>query len=121
MEWKWSIGEHYEKSGRKSKPYQKIDDTVTVGEIKPNSAQNQSLLSENDVWSLETPMPNFMKANKREETYNKMSEREMMCQVGQNPFMANHNYLEDITAHEQFMKPKNTFVEKEQSSSLSMN
>jgi hypothetical protein len=115
MEWKWTYGPPYEKSGRKSgKPYQKIGDP-DFGKPLALSAQNQSLLSENDIWRLDVPVTDFLKTNKREETYNKMSERELVCQTGQNPFMSNNNYLEDILSHEQFMKPTSTTLEKEKS------
>jgi len=99
VEWKWSLGEKYEKSERRTNLHAK-NDTIS-----------QSLLSEKDPWGLDTS--EFFKANKREETYNKMSEREMICQVNQNPFLSNSNYLEDIITHEQFMKPVSTSIEKE--------
>lgn len=112
MEWKWSIGDKYEKSMRYQHTNQHTTQQPTKKEVD-SSAQHQSLLSENDIWSLEEPQIDFMKANKREETYNKMSEREMMCQVGQNPFMKQNNYVNDITTHEQFLKPISTTIERE--------
>jgi hypothetical protein len=46
----------------------------------------------------------FQKSNKREDTYNKMSEREMIGQVGYNPFNPNNNYFENLLEHEKFLK-----------------
>lgn len=116
MEWKWSHGPPYKKSGRRAgKPYEKIEnpnDPNNDDKGKPIalSAQNQSLLSENDIWRLDVPVTDFLRTNKREDTYNKMSERELVCQTGQNPFLPNNNYVDDILSHEQFMKPANTYI-----------
>ena len=35
----------------------------------------------------------FQKTNKREESYNKLSEREMIGQIGYNPFNPKNNYF----------------------------
>jgi len=112
MEWKWSYGPPYEKSGRRIGPPRDTNDNNNNNNDKPIalSAQNQSLLSENDIWRLDVPVTDFLRTNKREETYNKMSERELVCQTGQNPFLTNNNYVEDILSHEQFMKPANTYT-----------
>lgn len=124
MEWKWSTGEKYERSLRP--PTRLERERARTGEkggheenqqFIENKAQQQSLLSENDVWGLEDTIGEFISVNKREETYNKMSEREMVCQVGQNPFMPNSNYLDDVIAHEQFLKPINSSMEREKHSS----
>ena len=115
MEWKWSYGPPYEKSGRRiNKPHNNDnnnnDTNTDNNKTIALSAQNQSLLSENDIWRLDVPVTDFIRTNKREETYNKMSERELVCQTGQNPFLTNNNYVEDILSHEQFMKPANTYT-----------
>ena len=41
-----------------------------------------------------------------------MAEREMVGQIGMNPFM-NRNYLEDVMVQENFLKPVSTSLEKE--------
>jgi len=112
MEWKWSYGPPYEKSGRRIGPPRDTNDNNNNNNDKPIalSAQNQSLLSENDIWRLDVPVTDFLRTNKREETYNKMSERELVCQTGQNPFLTNNNYVEDILSHKQFMKTANTYT-----------
>ena len=80
-------------------------------------AQQQSLLSENDVWSLDEPMSSMEMAldkplNKREDTYNKMSEREMIGQIGMSPF-SNSNYINDVMVQENFLKPVSTSAGRE--------
>jgi hypothetical protein len=46
--------------------------------------------------------------NKRELSNDKLSERMMFSQINQNPFLANHNYIEDINVQETFLRPKNS-------------
>ena len=111
-EWKWSIGDRYKKSPRtkKEKENKKEDENSRYIENIAITAQQQSLLSENDSWAI---LEETMSVNKREDTYNKMSEREMMCQVSRNPFMTQNSYLDDVMIQEKFLKPISTFVERE--------
>lgn len=46
----------------------------------------------------------FQRTNKREESYTKMSEREMIGQIGYNPFNPKNNYFENLIEHEKFIK-----------------
>ena len=123
MEWKWSYGGHYEKSYRLQKQQQQQQqqpnqNSDSVQHNIAQMAQHQSLLSENDIWSLDDPM-NIMgdkPLNKREDTYNKMSEREMIGQIGMNPF-SNSNYINDVMVQENFLKPVSTSSGRENQSS----
>ena len=103
-EWKWSIGDIYEKSPRNKKDESRYVENTAI------TAQQQSLLSENDSWAI---LEEHMSTNKREDTYNKMSEREMVCQVSRNPFMMQNSYLDDVMVQEKFLKPISTFIERE--------
>jgi hypothetical protein len=49
--------------------------------------------------------------NKREELDTKLSNRELVFQRGQNPFLAN-NYIDDVINRDLFLKPVNTNQEK---------
>lgn len=120
IEWKWTQGEPYQKSARRN-------NATTISQFESqinyddnpqqnaNVALQQALLSENDVWSLEEQQV-FVNPdkpmNKRENTYNKMAEREMVGQIGMNPFMQ-RNYLEDVMVQENFLKPISTSLERE--------
>ena len=113
MEWKWSTGEKYERSLRPPTRLEREREKARSNQgheenqqFIENKAQQQSLLSENDVWGLEDTIGEFISVNKREETYNKMSEREMVCQVGQNPFMPNSNFATDIEVQMNFLTPQ---------------
>jgi hypothetical protein len=83
----WSKGEKPERSPRF---LPKKEETINRCLL-----QNDEMLSSSFV---------FQKSNKREDTYNKMSEREMIGQVGYNPFNPNNNYFENLLEHEKFLK-----------------
>jgi hypothetical protein len=121
IEWKWTNGEKYEKSPRQPRRVQQSQSQTQINydDEDPSKmsklAFQQALLSENDVWSLEEQQV-FVNAekpmNKREDTYNRMAEREMMGQIGMNPFMQ-RNYLEDVAVQDNFLKPISTSLERE--------
>jgi len=94
MEWKWTMGEPCERTPRK-----KTEPTV----VKSNhhDAFEQSFLQS-------MPTECAAELNKREDFYNKMSEREMICQVSLNPFRTQSTYVEDMMLQDQFLKPINT-------------
>ena len=110
MEWKWSNGDNYERSARKPP----VIKTLAI----EKTAIQQSLLSEDDQWVMNEVGELFIldnnekSLNKREDTYNRMAEREMIGQIGMNPFSDN-NYINDVIAQDNFLKPVSTSMEKE--------
>ena len=96
----WSNGSLVERSPRriknevnnekneKNNPDQNIDD----------QAQHNSMLEYD--WTMQETMmqqkPLETYSNKREDTYNKMAEREPICQIGQNPFMPNSSFADVV-------------------------
>lgn len=119
IEWKWTNGEKCEKSPRQPRRGQQSQSQINYDDEDPSKmstlAFQQALLSENDVWSLEEQQV-FVNPdkpmNKREDTYNRMAEREMVGQIGMNPFMQ-RNYLEDVAVQDNFLKPISTSLERE--------
>lgn len=103
-EWKWSTGEAYMKSARKSQ----IKDTHYDSRI---NAINLSLEDEL-VTDLRNQTSNHEPLSKREAIDNKMSDREMLSQRGVNPFMQT-SYVNDVVARDMFLKPINTNFDKE--------
>lgn len=55
----------------------------------------------------------FKTTNKRDITNDRINERIMISQIGQNPFLMNNNYLEDLKIQETFLKPKNSSFQKD--------
>lgn len=128
IEWKWSNGEKMEKSPRIIKQNVSQSSSSTPSQ-QPNEyiencsedlAYQQSLLSENDIWSLDGPqfITDMKPLNKREDNYNKMSEREMFGQINQNPFLVRNNYIDDLMVQEKFLKPISTSMEKENNENI---
>lgn len=117
MEWKWSKGEKYEKSlRRKQEPKNINNNLIAQNDIKMQScAISNSLNYDEGTWELMNQFPKFVSrdelngsTNKREELDAKVSNREMLQQCGNNPFMQNGNYITDIETSDQFLKPINT-------------
>jgi hypothetical protein len=108
IEWKWTYGPNYKKSARPSKERKEVTEDLDT----PNIAIQQSLLSENDIWSLEEQQVFVKPLNKREDTYNRMATREMVSQIGMNPYTQN-NYLSDVMTQDDYLKPVSTSIERE--------
>lgn len=119
IEWKWSNGEIMEKSPRVMKQYVSQPQNQPPSQYIENNSEDlayqQSLLSENDTWSLDGHqfINDIKPINKREDNYNRMSEREMFGQINQNPFLVRNNYIDDLMVQDKFLKPICTTMEKE--------
>lgn len=120
MEWKWTYGGKYEKSLRVIK--KEIHRENFASKETEKNAMSQCLLSEEESFELEKHLQLkqgiMRESNRREDTYSRMSEREMMGQIGMNPFHTNNNYMEDVMVHENFLKPVSTSMEREKEKSF---
>ena len=126
IEWKWTCGEKMEKTPRSSQKIMKKSEYYEEESYEQQPSTNhdrtayeQSLLSENDIWSIDGSVFIDKPLNKREDNYNKMSEREMFGQINQNPFLVQNNYLDDLMNQEKFLKPVSTSSEKEKNNANS--
>jgi hypothetical protein len=81
-----------------------------------NLAYNHSLnTSENNGWESDTFLEtqfNINTSNKREDAYNKIAEREMVGQIGHNPFLDRNDYVKNIVAQDLFLKPVDTNADR---------
>jgi len=129
IEWKWSNGEKPDKSPRPLKE-ERIQPEV-YNELKKQMHENQVVSqclypAEEMLGMRETLdqgqqqlMTEFQRQpNKREDTYNRMAEREMMGQIGMNPFLSyadgnNSGYINDLMNQENFLKPISTSIQRE--------
>jgi hypothetical protein len=107
IEWKWSKGLNYDRSKRIIK--ESMDDNFN--KIVEETAYTSSLNHDENTWEI---MNNnlfdkgFVQNSKREDTDKKLSERQMMCQVNMNPYLTNNTYVQDLSVHDQYMKPVST-------------
>ena len=104
MKWSWSNGTTCERSPRKNmiNTNDNIQYTQEVPkEIVENTAYLQSLNCGDNL-------EGFHESNKREDSYNRMAEREMITQIGQNPFNTTSDYVNNVSIQDKFLKPINT-------------
>lgn len=87
----WTYGEKPEKSYKKPAPEKTAPEKtapVTMTDLDINIGELR------------------MSSNKREEANNKLNDRELVGQVGQNPFHTSNNYLNDLEVQRNFLTPK---------------
>ncbi len=137
MEWKWNDGTRIEKSprivsrregtgrgmGMGIEPSININEsTMSATEMNEiaaavyqnpdiSSVPKESVLNENQAYlqSLEMEQGFRGASTKREESWEKMASRDMVGQMGQNPFFyqegKTNSYANDLSALNQFMQP----------------
>lgn len=106
---KWTDGLPYERS-RKMKDLIAIENAEFSKNME-TSAYSSSLHHDENTWDiLNQSLSNagFKVSNKREELGNKLANREMVQQIGYNPFLGQTNYVDDISIRDNFLKPVNT-------------
>ena len=110
MEWKWTKGEPYERSKRIFKEPEQIDNEKLNKEIE-KSAYSTSLNHDEYTWDIlnqNSSGNGFKVSNKREELDFKIADRDLVQQRGNNPFLSDTNYVNDVSVRDQFLKPINT-------------
>ena len=109
MEWKWTKGEPYERN-RRLKHTQELENKQFSKDME-SSAYTSSLNHDENTWDILNQGLSgngFKVSNKREELDTKISGRDMVQQIGFNPFLGQTNYAEDISIRDQYLKPVNT-------------
>ena len=109
MEWKWTKGEPYERSKRQ-KQTGEIENSEFSNTMN-DTAYSSSLNHDENTWDLlnqSSTDAEFKMDNKREDMDTKMSNRDQIQQIGNNPFLGQNNYVEDISISDKFLKPINT-------------
>jgi hypothetical protein len=116
MEWKWTPTnkEPYEKTARYVKREESPEQLIKPPNFE-NLAHSYSLnCNESSGWESESFLENQFKIdNKRENVYNKMAEREMIGQIGMNPFLDKDDYVKNVVDRDMFLKPVNTNADRE--------
>lgn len=113
MEWKWTKGEPYERS-RRLKHVQELENKQFSKDME-SSAYSSSLHHDENTWDiLNQSIANngFKMSSKREDLDLKIADRDLVQQIGFNPFLNETNYVEDISIRDQFLKPVNTTFDR---------
>jgi GTPase Era involved in 16S rRNA processing len=100
-EFVWSTGEKYEQSSKKDNPNLQVKRENTHTNINVNDTINDM---NNNSMNSEI----FRINNKREDANHKLSERYLVGQLNQNPFMINNDYIKDLDVQQSFLMPKNS-------------
>lgn len=106
---KWTDGKPYERS-RRMKHQIEIENQQFSKNIE-TTAYTSSLNHDENTWEILNQSlsgTGFKVSNKREELGDKLANRDMVQQIGFNPFLGQTNYVEDISIRDQFLKPLNT-------------
>lgn len=107
---KWTDGKPYERTKR-MKEQIKLENEEYSKNIE-NKAYTSSLHHDENTWEILnqsiTGGQEFKLSNKREELGDKLANREMIQQIGYNPFLTQTSYVDDISISNQFLKPLNT-------------
>ena len=104
LEWKWTNGDTHERSSRLIRP---PINPIIPKEIINNNAFIQALTCDEIHFA-----PLIREESKREGIHNRMAEREMVAQVGRNPFIVEDNYVNDVISQNEFLKPISTNMDK---------
>jgi len=105
----WTDGKPYERS-RRMKEIIKIENEEYKQYMNEN-AYSSSLHHDENTWEILNKSiinDGFKVSNKRQELGDKLSSRDMVQQIGFNPFMPNNNYVNDISIRDKYLKPINT-------------
>jgi hypothetical protein len=89
----WTYGEKPEKSYKKPAPEKLAPEkpaSITMTDLDINIGELR------------------MSSNKRDQANNKLNDRELVGQVGQNPFHTSNNYLNDLEVQRNFLTPKSS-------------
>ena len=113
-EWKWSNGIPYQRSSRSTannnfSNNHNIKEETDL-ELREYVNPVARALNDNETWSVDgdgtfyptIPMTinqESYKTNDRELSYDKMASREMMVQTGQNPFLNDTNYANNVSSN----------------------
>lgn len=109
MEWKWTKKEPYERS-RRLKHVVELENKEFSQEVE-RAAYTTSLNHDENTWDIlnqNLSGEGFKVSNKREEMDFKISDRELIQQIGFNPFLGDNSYVNDVTVRDRFLKPVNT-------------
>jgi len=110
IEWKWSTGNGYYKSGRPVKDAEQPPNSNSQENYDTRTNAISQSLTDNLFDPHSGIQVDELRGNKREDIDNKMSGRQMIAQCGVNPFLQS-SYVNDIVTRDMFLKPINTSKE----------
>jgi hypothetical protein len=101
----WRSGEPAERSKREDRPTEEIDHSTDAVNV---ALENQQPIDMVDLSLRQADC--LQNSNMRETVNNKLSERELIGQVGQNPFFTQNSYSMDLDIQEAYLRPQSSHV-----------
>ena len=110
----WKSGESPERSHKNDNPNIKKQAAPEIVAMQEGPSFNEMCISSTGDSRVEIDLGMAemnQESNRRESLNGKLSDRRMVEQVGQNPFLMGNNYLSDLDIQEQFLRPKSSHLE----------
>ena len=101
--WKWSLhkeGEKIERSTRMTIP--------TEQKTQEKPAEQVFIEKQIGIKSQEFTRAHDDSDNRREHSYQQMSQRELIAGGAMNPFLSTNNYINDLQVQDKFLTPQNS-------------
>ena len=105
----WRLGEQADRSKKKDIERKFLQKPPTDLAMEESPAFNSRVLQTSGLskTDMELGMAEMNQDSNRRDSLNcKLSDRYLIQQVNQNPFMAQGNYMDDLYIQEQFLRPK---------------
>ena len=111
----WKSGETPERSHKNDNPNIKKEQTPPQSfAMQEGSDFNQQCMAMTGISRMEMDLGMAemnQDSNRRDSMNGKLSARRMIQQVGQNPFHTGNSYINDLKVQEQFLRPKSSHTE----------
>ena len=110
----WKSGESPKRSHKNDNPNIKKQTAPEIVAMQEGPSFNEMCMSSTGDSRVEIDLGMAemnQESNRRESLNGKLSDRRMVEQVGQNPFLMGNNYLSDLDMQEQFLRPKSSHLE----------
>ena len=119
-EYIWRFGEPPERSAKREpekKCLSTVPDTLALAEGKQFVSNIMQTMVETENYDMIDIALNqadqIQESNKRQNMNDKLSDRYMVQQTNQNPFMVGNTYAQDLEVQESFLRPKSSHLDNQ--------
>ena len=124
-EYVWRFGEPPERSAKRTSKKQESDNVVEEQpsslalqegkQFMSNTMQTMVQNGEYDMIDLAlNQAEQAQESNKRQNMNDKLSNRYMVQQTSQNPYLVGNNYIQDLDVQESFLRPKSSHLDNQE-------
>ena len=120
-EYVWKFGEPPEKSLKRETEKKELSEnpeTLALEEGQSFIANTMQTMIDNEKYDMIdlalNQAENNQESNKRQNMNDKLSNRYMVQQTSQNPFLVGNNYIQDLDVQESFLRPKSSHLDNQE-------